>query len=79
MASGNQVNNGNCADLPVAPTNNKRVITTKMVLPDGNKAAWGNTLANSTLPKVLYIKKTANRKPKSPMRFITNAFLAALA
>src|SRR5690606_3406330 len=79
MASGSQVNNGICADLPVAATNNKSVITSRVELPVGIFVASANTVPYSKLPKVSRIKNIAIRKPKSPIRFITKAFFAAEA
>src|SRR5690606_40276504 len=77
IASGNQVNRGICADLPVAATNSSKVISNKVASPTAIPAAWGNTVENSNEPKVAKIKNTAIRKPRSPIRFITKAFFAA--
>ncbi|MNM93909.1 hypothetical protein D3C81_1062970 [compost metagenome] len=79
MASGNQVNKGICADLPVAAINNKMVMLTTVISPTAKFLAAGNTVENSKEPKVPSIKNTASRKPKSPILFITNAFFAAFA
>src|SRR5690606_28870374 len=79
IASGNQVNKGICADFPVAATNNKIVIMSNMESPTDMLAAAEKTALYSRLPNVSSIKNMAIRKPKSPIRYITKAFLAAEA
>src|SRR5690606_605863 len=79
IASGSQVNKGICADLPVAAMNNSKVINNNVASPIGNSDALLNTSAYSNVPNVAIMAKTAIKKPKSPILFITKAFLAALA
>src|SRR5690606_10266516 len=79
IASGNQVNKGICADLPVAATKSSNVINNSVVSPMAILVACGNIPVNSKVPNVANIRNTAIRNPKSPIRFITKAFLAALA
>ena len=77
MASGSQVYSGIWADLPVAPKNRNRVMAVRTPEPMGYLAARGNTSEKFNDPKVQKIRKTPNRKPKSPIRLTTKAFLPA--
>ncbi|MOA10436.1 hypothetical protein D3C78_1303250 [compost metagenome] len=77
IASGNQVNKGNCALLPIAPTKSNKVIVVNTVTLA--PSAFGKISAKLVLPNVENSMNIPKRKPKSPIRFITNAFLAALA
>ncbi len=51
IASGSQVNSGICADLPVAPTNNNKVISSMLVLPDDMVAALPKNLGKAYAAK----------------------------
>src|SRR5688500_13421069 len=77
IASGNQVYNGIWADLPVAPIKSNNVIPVSAAAPTGMAAAFVNTSEKLTDPNTMIIQKIAIRKPKSPMRFMMNAFFAA--
>src|SRR5437667_10900780 len=76
MASGNQVYNGICALLPVAPTNKSKVMV--VISPGVNLAVSEKTSEKFAFPIFEIIQKMAIKKPRSPIRFITNALLAAL-
>src|ERR1022692_4211697 len=76
IASGSQVYKGICADLPVAPTNNNNVMAVN--IPTGTEGDFANTSVKVTEPNLLTIQNTAIKKPRSPMRFMIKAFLAAL-
>src|SRR5690349_8371850 len=78
IASGNQVYNGICALLPVAPTNNRMVMTVISVVESFAIASALNTSVKLTEPTLEIIQKMAIRKARSPMRFITKALFAAL-
>src|SRR5512136_2824087 len=78
IASGSQTYNGICADLPVAPTNNRSVIA--VATPAATcpvSAAW-NTCSYCSEPTVAKIRNMPNVNPKSPTRLTMKAFLAAL-
>ncbi len=77
MASGNHVYNGICALFPVAPIKSKIVIAVMSVEENLSKDACEKTSAKETDPTVANIQNIAIRKARSPIRFITNAFLAA--
>jgi len=69
--------------LPMAPTNRSRQMS---VTRCGVRAASAaicsgcpRTSAKSSEPNVAQMKKMPVRKPKSPIRLTTNAFLAAAA
>ena len=80
MASGSHVYSGICADLPIAPTNNARVISVMAVPPIVNaRGACSNTSMNDSVPTAWKIMNIASRNPTSPMRFMMKAFLPALA
>ncbi|COY71962.1 Uncharacterised protein [Mycobacterium tuberculosis] len=72
------MNNGICADLPVAATNNNKVMINNVVSPIANCPAPAKTVLNSKDPKFANIKNIAIKNPRSPILFMTNAFLAAL-
>src|SRR5262245_13671820 len=76
MASGNHVYKGICALLPVAPTKSNRVI---IVISEGLKLfVFANTSEKLVLPIFDMIQNMAIKKPRSPIRFMINALLAAL-
>src|SRR5271163_449940 len=77
IASPNQACSGTCADLAQAPSSNSNPITVSA--PWEADAAPANTPAYDRVPKVLNIKNIPSARPASPTRFITNAFLAAVA
>src|ERR1044072_8951356 len=81
MASGSQVYKGICALLPQAPTNNKMVMPVISV--GVNLLYRSNTPVPSavvyvTVPSFEISQKMAIKKPRSPIRFMIKAFLAAL-
>ena len=82
MASGSQTYSGSCADLPVTPTSMNRVISSDHR--PGSAAATSGA-CSKTVSKFKAAKGPedqehgASRKPKSPMRLATKAFLAARA
>ena len=75
MASGSQVYRGICALLPVAPTNNNKLIP--VMSPEERVSRLANTSLKVVVPYLDINQKTASKKPRSPMRFITKAFFAA--
>ncbi len=77
MASGSHTYSGICALLPVAPTNSSRPMAIRV--PVVAVATVGRTSVNSREPKVAKMMNIATMKPTSPMRLVTNAFLAAAA
>src|SRR6201994_495384 len=77
IASPNQACSGTCADLAQAPSNSSRPMAVSAPRPAPGAPA--NTPAYDSVPKVLNIKNIPSARPASPTRFITNAFLAAVA
>jgi hypothetical protein len=77
MASGNQVKSGICALFPTAPIRSKIVISVITGVPEGKPAAWAKTSENVTDLKVKKSSMIPSMNPRSPIRFITKAFLAA--
>src|SRR5947209_3321657 len=77
IASPNQACSGTCADLAQAPSSNSNPIAVNA--PRLAPFAPANTPAYDSVPKVLNIKNIPTASPASPTRFITNAFLAAVA
>ena len=85
IASGSQVCSPNCADLPIAPTNNSKqiVVITSTRAPRNEKVApaWPGTAAriasSETVPNTMNVAKIPSEKPKSPTRLTTNALIAA--
>ena len=77
MASPNQACSGTCADLAQAPISSSSPIAVSA--PPLAPGAAANTPAYERVPKVLNMRNMANARPASPTRFITNAFLAAVA
>ena len=77
MASGNQMNNGICADLPMAPTNSISAMNVAVV--SASPGDNGRNSAYVTVPKAKNVMKIATMKPQSPTRLVMNAFLPALA
>src|SRR5436190_17753716 len=78
IASGSHVYKGIWALLPVAPTNNNKVIPVISVGDNLARLAAENTSSKFTEPTFAISQNTASKKPRSPMRFIINALLAAL-
>lgn len=85
IASGSQVCNRNCADLPIAPMNSIRQASVRasacqpkklMVLPVRPGAAE-KMVSKSVEPTSTKIVKMPSRKPKSPTRLTTKALMAA--
>src|SRR5215475_15290651 len=87
IASGSQVKSGICADLPVAPTKKSSAIAVNVPTATVGEAACARKLWTSTplmyfvtkliVWKLVKTRNVAIIKPKSPMRFMTNAFFAA--
>src|SRR5579875_2739890 len=77
IASPSHACSGTCADLAQAPNNISSPIAVSTPRPAPGAAA--NTPANDSVPKLTNIKNIASDSPTSPTRFITNAFLAAVA
>ena len=77
IASPSHACNGNCADLPAAAINNMMPIAVKVVVDVCGAASL--MPANETVPIDANAIMIARERPKSPTRFITNAFLAAVA
>ena len=63
--------------MPVAPTNSSSPIA--ISVPVATPSTWVSTSANSSEPNSAKITNIATMKPTSPMRLVTNAFLAAAA
>ncbi len=77
MASPNQACSGTCADLAQAPSSSSNPIAVST--PRLAAGAAAKTPAYDRVPNVLNIKNMPSARPASPTRFITNAFLAAVA
>ena len=79
MASGSHTCRGICADLPLAPT--KSSSPTRLAESAGTGPAANAALMRSisSVPKPWKSRNMPSRKPASPMRLVTNAFLPALA
>src|SRR5687767_12738833 len=75
MASGSQVNNGNCADLPITPQN---IQSDAAVCHDGAESEGRISLTLSEPAFDQTIIKPI-RKPASPIRFMMKALRDALA
>jgi hypothetical protein len=80
IASGSQTYNGNCADLPQAPTNNSRqaAVITGSPIENAPLRASALTCVYCTEPKCQAIMNMPSRKPASPMRLTMNALFAAV-
>jgi hypothetical protein len=80
IASGSQTKRGSCADLPATPSRKNNVIAKiKPGLLWATWAALAKISSNRRDPKPQKIRNIAIKKPKSPIRLVTKAFLAALA
>src|SRR6266516_5589516 len=77
MASGSQVCNGNCPDLPQAPSSSSSPRAS--ATPEDSRLALPNTPANDVVPRVANISMMASDRPASPTRLTMNAFFAAVA
>src|SRR5215469_622420 len=80
IASGSQTYNGNCADLPQAPTNRNRHAAVIHGSPMRNLPlrAIAFTCVYWIDPKYHAIVRSPSRNPASPTRFVMNALLAAV-
>jgi hypothetical protein len=86
IASGNHVCNPICADFPIAPINSSVQMTSNngsslfniITFSSANSGATANTTSKFKLWKFTYINAIPIVKAKSAIRFITNAFIAAL-
>src|SRR5664279_6361283 len=80
IASGNHTYNGNCADLPQAPTNRNRHAAVIQWSPIRNfpLRAISFTCVYCTEPKYHAMVNSPSRNPASPMRLTMNALLAAV-
>src|SRR5450755_5052050 len=80
IASGSHTYNGNCADLPQAPTNNNRHAAVIHGSPIENAPlrAISLTCVYCTEPKCQAIMNMPSRNPASPIRLTINALLAAV-
>src|ERR1019366_9495721 len=80
IASGSHTYNGNCADLPQAPTNNSKhaAVITGSPIENAPLRAISFTCVYCTEPKCQAIMNMPNRNPASPMRLTMNALLAAV-
>src|SRR3954471_2541201 len=82
MASGSHTYSGSWADLPQAPKKRKKAMAVAMVtvMP---LVCWRKpvpSLAKYVIePTAENVRNVAIMKPKSPTRFVTNAFLPATA
>ena len=76
MASGNQVCNPNCADLPTAPINKNKHI--KVIWLSAATGAALKTEEKSKDPNSSQIANIAKTNPMSPTRLTNMAFMAAL-
>jgi hypothetical protein len=80
MASGSQVYSGIWADLPVQPRNRNRVMRVTIVPPAVSVSGASSAIrAKSRVPSSRHRRNIATRTPKSPIRFMMNAFLPASA
>jgi hypothetical protein len=77
IASGNQVCNPNCADLPIAPRNNNKHIIVKFILLIGPIRIPLIT-ENSNVPNSFINIIIAKTNPMSPTRLTSIALIAAL-
>jgi len=77
IASPSQLCNGNCADLPQAPSSSIRPIAVRA--PSLAPATAALTPEKLTVPNVTNMSMIATVTPKSPIRLATNALLAAEA
>jgi hypothetical protein len=85
IASGSQVCNPSCADLPMAPTNSSRQRIVSAWPSNQRKLIWSptwsgaaaNTVSKCTDPNIMNTPKMPSAKPKSPTRLTTNAFMDA--
>src|SRR5208283_2567252 len=80
IASGSQTYNGNCADLPQAPTNSSKQAAVIHGSPMRKfpPRAIAFTCVYCTEPKYQAIMNMPSRKPASPTRLTMNALLAAV-
>ena len=85
IASGSHTCSGNWADLPMAPRNMRRVdavnvpVESRLGAPATSFSASAKIADNSKVPVALNRRRMPMRRPTSPIRVVTNAFLAASA
>src|SRR4051794_15532585 len=79
IASGNQTCSGNWADFPTAPQKIKSATIAANVAWLPNIEIRGATSTNTTEPVVIQIIRMPVMNPKSPIRVVMNALLAASA
>ncbi len=77
MASGSHTYNGNCADLPAAPTRSSNPMA--VAVPEARPWAPSSTSSKRKLPKWSKTTMRATMNPTSPTRLTMNAFLPAAA
>ena len=77
IASPSHACNGNCADFPVAASNNIRPIAVSA--PCEEPSAASLTPINETVPIVAKAIMIANESPMSPTRLAIKAFFEAVA
>src|SRR5215813_3955224 len=75
IASSSQDCNGNCADLPQAPSSSSN--PSAVTVPGRALCTWLNTPAKLTEPNWANIRNMASVRPASPTRLAMNAFFAA--
>src|SRR5664279_694461 len=80
IASGSQTYNGNCADLPHAPTNSNKqaAVITGSPIENAPLRAIALTCVYCTDPKCQAIMNMPNKNLASQMRFTMNALFAAV-
>lgn len=86
IASGSQVCNPNCADLPATPKSKKKEIMSASLNVKLKNVTFKFKVCGaraeidkkSTVPKKKNSKKIPTERPRSPTRFITIAFKADL-
>ena len=79
MASGSQMCSGNWADLPAAPTSNSTTMADAVPAATPLDSMSKKISPYWSDPKVKKARNMATRKPQSPTRLVTNAFLPAEA
>src|SRR5213593_2622394 len=79
IASGNQTCSGNWADFPTAPQKINRATIVKNSESPANSDIRGAISAKTTEPVAIQTIRIPTMNPKSPMRVVMNALLAASA
>ena len=78
IASGSQRCSGICALLPTRPTSSSSAIAVAVPL-EMRARTGGRSRSSRAMPYDAKIRNIASRKPTSPTRLVTNAFLPATA